>query len=588
MAYSMSVKLSATELEERRRQLNGVGFRAWFSPIILLVVVYFYRRYLLPVLFPSRSRESSSGSRHVSRVQLFLRRAAWTLQTTYIPEFGPLSVQLLGLIYAAWLLYLTFRNTGNDYMHLTKAFGHVAVSQLPMHYLLSLKHTTYSPIMLATGLTHERLNAIHRMFGRMVHIFLAAHAVLYLKFFVAMGFLPKRIKDPDVRLGVLAFWMFNFLGLLSVPVVRRKMYHALFYRSHVVLSALVIPVLWAHVPYTRFYVVQVAAIWILSGWLRRVNGATNVREVRCEDMAGTQLVRVMLLVDKASALARATPGQHVYVRQQKGMIGPKTPFTIANVQLSARDEKEQLVEVMLVLRNMGGPGTSFLASLSKREPATNELQIEGPYGESSVYMPEILDSGLDHDSVLLVAGGIGATYVLPIYTALLQSRRRRRRQHRADGGTQGEGGRGGRIKMMWLVKTLADARWGIELLARCLSEEISLDVNVYITTVSSSSSSPEALGLGLGLSSASLSSLKKRGLTIHQLGHRPALDPVVDEIFSSSSTDRAPLTRDHGVSVFVCGPRRLSGDVRALLGRRVVSEGERVRWFEEVFGFGGN
>ncbi|KAH0846335.1 hypothetical protein AYO21_07429 [Fonsecaea monophora] len=582
MAYLMSVKLSATELEERRRQLNGVGFRAWLSPIVLLVVVYLYRRYFHPLLFPSTSALSSSGSRQASRVQLYLRRAVWTLQTTYIPEFGPLSVQLLGLIYAAWLLYLTFHNTGNDYMHLTKAFGHVAVSQLPMHYLLSLKHTTYSPIMLTTGLTHERLNAIHRMFGRIVHVFLAAHAVLYLRFFVAMGFLPKRIKDPDVRLGVLAFWMFNFLGLLSVPVVRRNMYHVLFYRSHVVLSALVIPVLWAHVPYTRFYVAQVAAIWILSGWLRRVNGATNVREVRCEDIAGTQLVRVTLLVDKASALARAVPGQHVYVRQRRGMIGPKTPFTIANVQSSARGEKEaQLVEVIVVFRNMGGPGTSFLASLSKREAATNEVQIEGPYGEASVYMPEILDSGLDNDSVLLVAGGIGATYILPIYTALLQSRRRRRR--RADGTRGGEAEE--RIKMVWLVKSLADAQWGIELLVRCLAEEISLDVDVYITTVSSSSLSPEGLDLS---SASSLASLKKRGLKIHQLGHRPALDPVVDDIFSSSNIDRDPPTRVHGVTVFVCGPRRLSGDLRALLGRRVVSEERRVRWFEEVFGFGGS
>ncbi|KIW27378.1 uncharacterized protein PV07_07121 [Cladophialophora immunda] len=587
MAYSMSLKLTPSELEERRHQLNRAGFHAWLSPIILLVVAYLCRRYFHAVFLSSKSPASASRSPHVSQVQLFLRRAEWILQTTYIPEFGPLSVQLLALMYTAWLLYLTFHNTGEDYMHLTKAFGHVAISQLPMHYLLSLKHTTYSPLRWATGLTHERLNAVHRIFGRIVHAFLATHAVLYLRFFVKMGLLPKRIKDPDVRFGILAFWMFNFLGVLSLPVVRRKMYHFLFYRSHVLLSALVIPVLWAHVPYTRFYVAQVAVIWILGGWSRSRSGVTSVQELRCENIPGTQLVRVSFLVDKTSALAQAIPGQHVYVRRRGGLIGPKTPFSIANVHLSAKDGKEQMVEVMLVLWNTGGPGTSSLAALSKPkvDEAADEMQIEGPYGEASVYMPAILRSD-PGDPVLLVAGGIGATYVLPIYIALLNSRRRRRAE-----------GAMGRIKMVWLIKTPADARWGIELLVSRLREGLVLDVDIYITTVSSAMDELDSSSLPSSLL------LKKHGLHLHQLGHRPSLGPIIDEVFGSSPVssssssaslspsfhdERSSLELDGQVTVFVCGPRGLSTDVRALVGGRVIGEGRRVRWFEEVFGFGGS
>ncbi|KIX96852.1 uncharacterized protein Z520_07572 [Fonsecaea multimorphosa CBS 102226] len=577
MVYSMSLKLTASELEERRHQLNRAGLHAWLSPIVLLVVACLYRRYLHSALFPSKSPLSSSGPRRVSQVQLFFRRATWILQTTYIPEFGPLSVQLLALTYAGWLLYLTFHNTGDDYMHLTKAFGHVAISQLPLHYLLSLKHTTYSPLGWATGLTHERLNAVHRMFGRIVHAFLAAHAVLYLRFFIKLGILPKRIKDPDVRFGILAFWMFNFLGLLSLPVVRRKMYHFLFYRSHVLLSALVIPILWAHVPYTRFYVAQVAAIWVLGGWLRSMSAKTNVQELRCENIPGTDLVRVRFLVDKTSALARATPGQHVYVRS-RGVIGPKTPFSIANVQqYSAKDGQ---VEVMLVLRAMGGPGTSFLESLSKSKhelkeaeaAAAEEIQIEGPYGEAGVYMPAILRSEYGGPA-LLVAGGIGATYILPIYIALMNSRRRLRRAP--------EGG-GARIKMIWLVKTMADARWGLVLLMSCLREGedgLQLDVDVYITTVSSSSSS------AMSADDLDLQLLKRQGLNIHQLGHRPNLGPIIDGVFGG---ERVSPDMEDEVTVFVCGPRSLSRNVRNIVGQRVISQGKRARWFEEVFGFGGS
>ncbi|KIW97300.1 uncharacterized protein Z519_02692 [Cladophialophora bantiana CBS 173.52] len=587
MAYSMTLKLTASQLEERRHQLDRAGFHAWLSSIILLVVVYLYRRLFHSLLLSSKSPLSPSGSQQVSQLQLFLRRAAWVLRVTYIPEFGPLSVQLVALVYTGWLLSLTLRHTGDDYMHLTKAFGHVAISQLPMHYLLSLKHTTYSPLEWATGLTHERLNSVHRIFGRLVHAFLAAHAILYLRFFVKMGLLPKRIKDLDVRLGILAFWMFNFLGLLSLPMVRRKMYHVIFYRGHVLLSALVIPVLWAHVPYTRFYVAQVAAIWILGGLLRR-SGLTNVEDIQCENLPGTQLVRVRLLVDKKSSLASAAPGQHVYIRRRKGgvMTGPKTPFSIANVQPSAgQDGKAETVEVMLVLRNMGGPGTSFLvaAAASKKprlkDAARDEIQIEGPYGEASVYMPSILGSDATNP-VLLVAGGIGATYVLPIYLALLASRRRRRR-----GGRQ-------LIKMVWLVKTLADAQWGLEFLASRSREGLELDVDIYIT-LSSSTDGPD-----IPTTSSSLPSLlKNKGLNIHQLGHRPNLAPIIDEVFlassSSSSSSSSPGSLalpdpdPEEVTVFVCGPRGLSSAVRGIVGRRVISEGRRVSWFEEVFGFGG-
>ena len=103
-------------------------------------------------------------------------------------------------------------------MHLTKAFGHVAVSQLPLHYLLSMKAPT-SPITLATGLTHERLNAYHRLFGRIIHGLLGTHAILYIRFFILNDLMAKRIQDRDVRLGLIAFWLFNFLGLLAIPPI---------------------------------------------------------------------------------------------------------------------------------------------------------------------------------------------------------------------------------------------------------------------------------------------------------------------------------------------------------------------------------
>lgn len=270
------VDLTPAQLEERRRQLNLAGFHAWLTPIVLLAVTYLSRQLSEKFLRPSqgtRSGDSSSTSKRSSSNSppaSTSRGLTSTLNTTYIREFGPLHIQLLGVFYFCWLVYLTTRATGNDYMHVTKAFGHVAVSQLPLQYLLALNSPRQpSPIALITGLAPDRINAYHRLFGRIVHVFLCAHAVLYMRFFVQRGLLAKRVQDRDVRLGLAAFWTVNLLALLAVPGVRRSLGRVRFFGSHVALSGVVLAALFFHVPYTRVYVAQAAVLWAVGRVLRR-------------------------------------------------------------------------------------------------------------------------------------------------------------------------------------------------------------------------------------------------------------------------------------------------------------------------------
>ena len=109
------ITLSPTQLEERRRQLDRAGFHAWLSPVILLLAIYIYRRFLEPMLSGTILTRAISSHKS-SRGHLLLVRTKWVLSTPYIPEFGPLHIQLLGAIYTLWLLYLATRNTGNDYV----------------------------------------------------------------------------------------------------------------------------------------------------------------------------------------------------------------------------------------------------------------------------------------------------------------------------------------------------------------------------------------------------------------------------------------------------------------------------------------
>lgn len=228
-----------------------------------------------------------------------------------------------------------------------------------------------------------------------------------------------------------------------------------------------------------------------------------------------------------------------------------------------------------MLRNIGGPGTSPIAALCSdgHKNATGQLRIEGPYGEASQYMPSFLSTASPSNGpILLVTGGIGVTYTLPIYLSLLTS----------------PTNRGQKIKFLWLVKTLADAKWGIELLLASLREGTidTLDVEIYVTT----STQPHASDkLDKTISSGFL---RAKGLRVENIGRRPSLRETVDEVFTTSPATPVDLNNESGsdeeVSIFICGPSGLSSSVRGIVGRWVWRDGRKVKWFEEVFGFGGS
>lgn len=559
------VNLSPEQVEARRHQLDRDGFLAYLTPIILLTAIYIYRRLSSSIPYPGRDQHYSHKSAPPpSWSQRVYRRAAWVLNTTYVAEFGPLHVQALGVSYVTWLAYLAARNTGDDYMHITKALGHIAVSQLPIHYLLSIKSSS-SPISIAVGMSHEQLNSYHRLLGRLIHAFLAAHAVLYLRFFVALDLLAKRIQHGDVRLGILAFWSFNFLGLLAIPPLRRKLYHKVFYRSHVVLSAIVVPIVFFHVPYTRKYVAQAGVLWFAGGLMR--SRAISPSSLTVTAIPDTDVILVNLEINKSQAFAKVTAGQHLYLRR-KG-LGPRNPFSI--VQTTASESGKAELQVSLVVRDLQGPQTAYLSGLAgKGSSFYPELSIEGPYGDSNHYLPGLLSSSRrgGRSQILLIAGGVGATYSLPIYLALVEAR----------GSTDG-------VKLLWLIKSPVEAQWGLDLLQTAKGL---VDVDIHVTRPSPSSSH------------------HVKGVTVNTNGSRPDLASIIDKIMTPSwsrggptqgtvisaskrpQDPRKPKRSFEKVTVMLCGPPGMSRAVRTAVGRHVLDYGREVEWHEEQFGFGGS
>ena len=131
-----------------------------------------------------------------------------------------------------------------DYLHVTKRFGIVAASQLPLHYLLAAKEL--SPIQYVTRLSHEELNSYHRVLGRLIFTLLCCHALLYLNFYLQMGLLWKRIQDRDVILGLCAILSATVLFTTALVQVRHYSYRT-FILFHVVIAFWILPILYFHV-----------------------------------------------------------------------------------------------------------------------------------------------------------------------------------------------------------------------------------------------------------------------------------------------------------------------------------------------------
>lgn len=92
-----------------------------------------------------------------------------------------------------------------DYIHLTKAFGTLAASNLPLHFFLSGKSRSFLHRHLI-HYSHDQVNVLHRWLGRLIFTFITFHAILYLNYFWVTGQLSS-VLDWDIMFGVAGFFM---------------------------------------------------------------------------------------------------------------------------------------------------------------------------------------------------------------------------------------------------------------------------------------------------------------------------------------------------------------------------------------------
>lgn len=396
---------------------------------------------------------------------------------------------------------------------------------------------------------------------------------MYLNFYIQSSLLAKRIRDRDVILGLLAITTLLILGTTALSKIRNYSYRV-FFILHVVLSISLLPMLYFHVSHLRGYILESVAVYVLLILQRNISSTLTIATI--SQLPSSALLSISLQPKAPAKLPKSIPGQHIYLSFPLSADAPLNklclnPFTIAN--LPTKDGN-----MRLIIRPLSGT-TNLLSTLAetntRRRPTP--IIVEGPYG-SAPYWPDLLKF---HDRILLVAGGVGATFTLPIYRSLMQNVSRESPTLRS------------KIRSIWSVRKIADASWGLQYLQEDgveaplggfevfvsrppeSSEETATEDSIELDERGQLLEGAEGVDNGESLNDENNPTFNVK---IHQ--GRANLKHIVDDVFSN--IDKISENGKLKVAVLVCGPTDMGRNLRKEVGRWVKRRID-VFWHNEKF-----
>lgn len=404
----------------------------------------------------------------------------------------------------------------------------VTVTQIPFVYLLSCK---FNPISILTGISYERFNWLHRWVARTVFLTAIVHwSTFYAEWsFYNMITLQFNLM-PMVKYGFGAWGIITWMVLTGFGFFRNVSYE-LFVAQHTVAAAVLLWVLFVHVPSYAQYNIWLSVAFVAFDWgvrlvwtilrnfhiLGRSSQKTPGYSTRLEALPG-DVVRVT--IDDIDFTWKA--GQHVYISIPTLRPFETHPFTIANA-LGFDNERGQNTLQLLIQTRSG-----FSKSLDKAARKASEAgrrcrtMISGPWGNP----PDISH----YDTVVLVACSSGASFVVPLLQNLVKRR-----------GCVRE------VAMHWIIRSEDHFGWfGQDLTSlRDIAQAggLSLQITVHIT----GSVRPDSLDITAQSSDQSSRSDSREGsspTSVHSMEQEKL--PLSHQYREVNSSCKAVLNRQYG------------------------------------------
>jgi NAD(P)H-flavin reductase len=251
--------------------------------------------------------------------------------------------------------------------------------------------------------------------------------------YICTSSVSAHLTKPFIIYGVAATLIVMLLCSTAVRAFRAWNYRV-FYAIHVTAAAIVLPILCFHGRFMRIYLTEAILIYAASSILRtwvtqRVSG--TLKTIQTPDS-----MILDIRIPEVECSQSWHPGQYALISREGNLISRllgSVPLSIASL---ANDDKE----MRLIARVRNG-ATRDLANLDR--DASYRFNLEGPYGQSD-HIAELLRC----PKIVLVAGGVGGTFVVPIYRQLLQHMAARSRTHH-------------NLAMHWIASSSADVAWAL-------------------------------------------------------------------------------------------------------------------------------
>lgn len=341
-----------------------------------------------------------------------------------------------------------------------------------------------APLPALSATSHLDWNLLHRWLGRAVFVLGLAHGSIWMRQWQQEDQLSARLRSSaKVHRGIATLAFLFLLNLSSLPLVRRRAYW-LFFSTHVLGYVGALVLVCMHTPYALPWILYgVVVVYAIDLGVRFLC-LSSFTTVTVTPLPGGGLTQVW--VHHLNTGWKA--GQHVHLRvfaSPASAKGPSNlftkllrpleshPFTIAAAPPSASAAPNPSGFPLYVRAQGAGTWTGDLATMSPG--STCFVHIEGPYGA-----PAPVDQS---DTLLLVAGGSGATWALSRLDEVVGRHLRSTSQTKAERGPSSH-----RLKkcvFAWSIRHTADAAWFSdrlqELSTKAREAGLDLDTHLFIT-----------------------------------------------------------------------------------------------------------
>ncbi|KAJ5171147.1 Riboflavin synthase-like beta-barrel [Penicillium coprophilum] len=337
--------------------------------------------------------------------------------TLHFPPLGPVLIMLANLVVVMVLCFYKLDTLDPwKWENVGYRTGFIAICQLPLIFLLAGRQNI---IGFLAGMSYVSLNWYHRWVARTLWLTTTIHMAFWFRNWGRWNYITYQLNnDPLAKRGFAAWVILTFIVISSFAPIRRLSYE-FFVIQHLVTFLGFIIAVWMHAPD------EVKAwVWIPIGlvvfdrvarytWGAYANLAVFHRKTKSNALWAhsatfTPLPGNVTCVTIENPGIGWQPGQHVFLTCHS--IAPLQchPFTIASIP---EDNK-----MKFFIRAENGGTRRFFRYASKSESLLGDGQvermsettvfIEGPYGSIRPLR--------QFDSVILLAGGMGATFTIPL------------------------------------------------------------------------------------------------------------------------------------------------------------------------------